>query len=150
MININKEGIFGEECQERRGRHMYEMKDEYLTGIEQIDEEHRVLFQIAEEIYQLCTNEFVPDKYDHISNLVHRLKDYAIMHFEHEESYMESIHYKRMFTQKIQHDNFKRKLDTLDLEIIDDDQEQAIEDLLKFVTDWLVEHIMETDKRIGH
>lgn len=128
---------------------MYEMKDEYLTGIESIDKEHRVLFEIADEIYQLCVNEFVPDKYDHIVNLIQKLKNYTIVHFQHEEEYMESIHYKRMFTQKIQHDNFRRKLDTLDLEMIDDNQEQAIEDLLKFVTDWLVEHIMETDKRIA-
>lgn len=128
---------------------MYEMKDEYLTGIEIIDNEHRVLFEIADEIYELCKNEFVPDKYDHIVNLIEKLKNYAIVHFQHEEEYMESIHYKRMFTQKIQHDNFRRKLETMDLEIVDDNQEEAIEDLLKFVTDWLVEHIMETDKKIA-
>ncbi|NLL77530.1 MAG: hemerythrin family protein [Clostridiales bacterium] len=128
---------------------MYEMKDEYLTGIEQIDNEHRVLFEIAEEIYQLCVNEFVPDKYDHITNLIQRLKDYSAMHFKNEEDYMESIQYKRMFTQKIQHDNFIRKLDNMDLEIVDQNQEQIIKDLLKFVTDWLIEHILETDKRIA-
>lgn len=128
---------------------MYEMKDEYLTGIEQIDNEHRVLFEIAEEIYQLCVNEFVPDKYDHITNLIQRLKDYSLTHFRNEEAYMESIQYKRMFTQKIQHDNFIRKLDTMDLEIVDENQAQAIENLLKFVTDWMIEHILETDKRIG-
>ena len=128
---------------------MYEMKDEYLTGIEQIDNEHRVLFEIAEEIYQLCVNEFVPDKYDHITNLIQRLKDYSAMHFKNEEDYMESIQYKRMFTQKIQHDNFIRKLDNMDLEIVDQNQEQIIKDLLKFVTDWLIAHILETDKRIA-
>ncbi len=128
---------------------MYELKEEYLTGIEEIDNEHRVLFEIAEEIYQLCENDMVPDKYDHIVNLLQRLKQYAIMHFAHEEAYMEGIQYKKLFTQKIQHDNFRRKLDTMDLEIIDDNQDQAIEDLLKFVTDWLVEHIVGTDKQIG-
>ncbi|WP_342756393.1 hemerythrin family protein [Kineothrix sedimenti] len=128
---------------------MYEMKDEYLTGIEQIDNEHKVLFEIAEEIYQLCVNDFVPDKYDHIANLIQRLKDYAAMHFRNEEAYMESIQYKRMFTQKIQHDNFIRKLDTMNLEVVDENQSKTIEDLLKFVTDWMIEHIMETDKRIA-
>ncbi len=128
---------------------MYEMKEEYLIGIEEIDREHKVLFEIADEIYQLCGNEFVPDKYDHIVNLIQRLKQYAIMHFEHEEAYMESIQYKKMFTQKIQHDNFKRKLETMDLEIIDDNQDRAVEELLKFVTDWLVGHILGTDKQIA-
>ena len=128
---------------------MYELKDEYLVGIESIDNEHRVLFEIADEIYQLCINEFVPDKFDNIASLIQRLKDYTKMQFEHEEAYMESIQYKRMFTQKVQHDNFRHKLETMDLEAIDDNQEEAIQDLLKFVTDWLVEHIMETDKRIA-
>lgn len=128
---------------------MYEMKEEYLTGIEEIDREHRVLFEIAQEIYNLCENEFVPDKYDDIVSLIDRLKQYTVMHFEHEEAYMESIHYKKMFTQKVQHENFRNKLESMDLKNIDENQEQAIEDLLKFVTDWLVEHIMGTDKQIG-
>ena len=128
---------------------MYELKDEYLVGIEMIDNEHKVLSEIADEIYQLCVNEFVPDKYDNIAALIQRLKDYTEMHFEHEEAYMESIQYKRMFTQKVQHDNFRRKLESMDLEKVDENQEQAIQDLLKFVTDWLVEHILETDKRIA-
>lgn len=128
---------------------MYEMKDEYLTGIELVDKEHRVLFEIADEIYQLCTNEFVADKYDNIVNLVQRLKDYATMHFEHEEAYMESIQYKRMFTQKIQHENFKHKLETMNLDNVDENQQGAIEDLLEFVTNWLIEHIMENDKKIS-
>ena len=32
---------------------MYEMKDEYLTGIRMIDEEHRRLFEIAESITEI-------------------------------------------------------------------------------------------------
>lgn len=129
---------------------MYELKDEYLVGIEAIDNEHKVLFEIADEIYELCINEFVPDKYDNIAALVQRLKDYAEMHLSNEEAYMESIQYKRMFTQKVQHDNFRRKLSEMDLDVIDENQEEAIKDLLKFVTDWLVEHIMETDKGLSH
>lgn len=128
---------------------MYELKDEYLVGIESIDNEHKVLFEIADEIYQLSVNEFVPDKYDNIADLIQRLKDYTTMHFEHEEAYMESIQYKKMFTQKVQHDHFKRKLEEMDLDSIDENQDEAIQDLLKFVTDWLVEHIIETDKKIA-
>lgn len=32
---------------------MYEMKPEYYTGIAQIDEEHKKLFEIADEAYEL-------------------------------------------------------------------------------------------------
>ena len=72
---------------------MTEMKDEYLTGIEQIDNEHRRLFEIAEELYQLSKEEFMPDKYDNIRRLLDELREYTKTHFEHEEEYMESIGY---------------------------------------------------------
>ena len=36
---------------------MYEMKPEYYTGIAQIDEEHKKLFEIADEAYELYKND---------------------------------------------------------------------------------------------
>lgn len=128
---------------------MYEMKDEYLTGIPSIDKEHRRLFEIAEELYQLCQNELVHDKYDLLISALNELKDYTMLHFEHEETYMESIGYKKLFTQKVQHNAFREKLDSIDLDEIDNNQEAAIEDILAFVTDWLVNHILHVDKQIG-
>lgn len=128
---------------------MYEMKQEYLTGIKQIDEEHVRLFEIAEEAYQLRKNEFIPDKYDNIREILRQLKEYTFIHFENEEKYMESIQYKRRFTQKMQHDAFRRKLDDIDIESIDEGSDEIIDEILQFLTDWLVEHILHTDKLIG-
>ncbi len=128
---------------------MYEMKREYFVGIPSIDEEHSKLFEIAEEIYQLQRNEFIVDKYDNISAILHKLKDYTIMHFNNEEEYMMRIGYKKLFTHKIQHDEFKQKLDELNLDHLDDQSDAMITELLKFLTDWLVHHILEMDKQIG-
>lgn len=128
---------------------MYEMKDEYFTGIASIDEEHKKLFSIAEEAYNLSQNEFIPDKYDNVRDILIQLRDYTRMHFEHEEAYMESISYKRMFTQKVQHDAFCKKLDEIDLANIDENSDKLILEILDFLTDWLVSHIMENDKLIA-
>lgn len=128
---------------------MFEMKDEYLTGIESIDNEHRKLFEIAEETYQLRNNEFIPDKYDHVRILLHQLKDYTIKHFDNEEKYMESINYKRMFTQKIEHQEFRDKIETYDIDGIDENTDYVIDDILNYLTKWLIEHIVENDKRIA-
>lgn len=129
---------------------MYEMKDEYLTGIKSIDDEHRKLFEIADKVYELYHNDFIPDKYDYIFDVFTELKDYAVMHFEHEEAYMESINYKKMFTQKIQHKEFTEKVLQM-FEKLDANHHQdgLIEDTLKFLTDWLIEHILYNDKEIG-
>jgi len=125
------------------------MKEEFKTGIELIDNEHKMLFDIADRIYMLINNEFIIDKYDKIVNLIEELKDYAAFHFKDEEAYMESINYKKMFTQKIDHENFIKKLNEIDLNKLDENQDKYILDLLEFVNQWLVTHILEKDKLIS-
>lgn len=130
---------------------MYEMKPEYFTGIELIDEEHKQLFAYANEAYELLQDEFIPDKYDRIADILQELRDYTKKHFSDEEAYMESINYKRIFTQKVQHQFFIDKLDGIDMDSIDagENQDEAIADILSFLTDWLIHHILEVDTLIG-
>lgn len=128
---------------------MYEFKEEFLTGIEQIDTEHRKLFEIADRLYTLKHEEFIPDKYDNIREILCELRDYTMTHFEHEEAYMMSIGYKKMFTQKSQHDALRELINDWDLDAIDENQDEAIDEILKTVTDWLVNHILNEDKLIG-
>lgn len=130
---------------------MYEMKKEYFTGIELIDEEHAKLFEYADQIYELLNDKFIADKYDSIKDILGKLFHYAEKHFADEEEYMESIQYKRLFTQKIQHKAFIDELNKYNLDEIDgmDDKDKVIENLLTFITDWLVEHILNVDTLIG-
>lgn len=128
---------------------MYEMKEEYKIGIDTIDQQHTKLFELTEKTYQLFKNDFTLDKYDKIIHLIEELKDYTIFHFKTEEEYMESIGYKRMFTQKMEHQAFIKKLNEVDLKKIDRDQDEYIIKLLQFLNDWLVEHIIEKDMLIG-
>lgn len=128
---------------------MYEMKDEYLTGIKMIDEEHKRLFEIADSLYYLQKEQFLVDKYDQIQSILSELKDYTLLHFEHEEKYMESIAYKKMFTQKVQHDALRKQIEEWDIDSIDEKQDETIQEILTIVTDWLVNHILNQDKLIG-
>ena len=128
---------------------MYEMKDEFLTGIHSVDIEHAKLFEIADRAYETLMDEFISDKYDNIVSILSELKEYAASHFQHEEAYMESIHYKRLFTQKIEHAAFTEKLAEYDLNQLDENQRDAIVELLEFLNDWLIHHILENDILIG-
>lgn len=128
---------------------MYEMKPEYYTGIEFIDEEHAKLFSIANKAYDVLTNDFIPDKYDYIVEVINELKDYTQYHFEHEESYMESIGYKRLLSQKVAHDDFVEKLGEYNADTIDENQKESLLELLAFLNNWLVEHILKKDKLIA-
>lgn len=128
---------------------MYEMKPEYYTGIDFIDQEHAKLFEIASEAHELLTNEFIPDKYDYILHLINELKGYYRDHFAHEEEYMESIGYKGILSQKVAHNDFIEKMDAIDIYEVDENQKDTLLDLIDFLALWLVEHIYKKDKLIG-
>ena len=128
---------------------MYDFKEEYVTGIESVDAEHKRLFEIADEAYQLTKEEFLVDKYDQVRHILGELKDYALQHFEHEEAYMKSINYKHMFIQKVQHDQFREKINDMNLEHLDENTDSMLEEILEYLTNWLINHILEHDKQIG-
>ena len=128
---------------------MYKMKEEFKTGIDFIDEQHSKLFDIANEAYLLLKNNFTIDKYDKVMNLIDELKEYTAFHFKSEEDYMDSINYKRRFTQKIEHNSFIKKLDEIDYKSIDQNPDDYILKMLDFLNEWLTGHILHNDKLIG-
>lgn len=123
--------------------------DQYLTGVSLIDKEHRELFRIIGEVYRVMMNEIAFDKYDEIVSLLEELKEYTKFHFQDEEIYMESIHYPDLEAQKRAHDAFVSRLEEMDLEHIDENQQETLEDMMEFLSEWLVNHILNSDKKIG-
>lgn len=124
---------------------MFEMKEKYKTHNSQIDIQHEKLFEIGERAYQLLIDKYNTDKYDKIVDVIEELKSYTVYHFNAEEKYMMSINYKRLFTQKIDHAFFIKKLEEVNLNDIDENQDETIMGILTFLNDWLVNHIIEKD-----
>ena len=54
-----------------------------------------------------------------------------------------------MFTQKMQHRAFIQKLEEYSSWNLDRSQDDVIQDIFKFLTDWLTKYIYESDKLIG-
>ncbi len=128
---------------------MYVFKDEFRTGIEHIDDEHQKLFEIADKAYETLMDDFIPDKYDYIVEILGELTEYATTHFEHEEEYMMSIRYKKLISHKAEHEEFFEKISSYDLTEVDERQKDVILGLLEFLNEWLIHHILESDKLIG-
>jgi len=122
--------------------------EEYSIGMELIDEQHKELFAIVNRIQTLLSDKFITDKYDGIIKIIAELKAYTIYHFKAEEEYMLKIGYKRLFSQKVSHHDFLEKIDSIDFTQIDNDQNKYLNDILYFVCDWLVTHILKEDKLI--
>ncbi len=125
-----------------------EFTEEYLTGIEMIDREHKTLFGIVERADQLIKSFDTSSGYDRITEILDELKDYTKEHFSDEEGYMESIHYEGLSAQKRAHEAFIDKLENINLNEVDDDPEEYLQELLEFLLGWLINHILYTDKKI--
>lgn len=124
-------------------------KDEYATGVDSIDEQHRRLLEIAGDAYDLLKNQMYTDKYDKIIEIIEELKNYTMYHFDSEEQYMESIGYKKILSHKVNHRDFIDKIENIDMGKVDENQDAYILQLLDFVVDWIDKHILQLDKEIG-
>lgn len=125
---------------------MYEWKDEYVLGIEEIDKQHRHLIDIANQVLDIMKDQWRTDKYNQILEVLGELKEYTVYHFKSEEEYMTKIGYKKRFSHAIEHSAFIEKLNAVDLSEIDESQDKYLGELLGFITDWVVNHIMTTDR----
>jgi len=122
--------------------------DEFKTGIELIDVEHMKLFDIISDIHKAIQTELLYDKFDAILDILDELKEYTQVHFADEENYMREIGYEGLAYQEILHQKFIDKLNELDLDDVDDNQEEYLYDFLTFLQNWLVNHILKVDKLI--
>lgn len=125
-----------------------EFTDDYLTGIELVDCEHRELFRIVEDANRLVKSYNEATGYDKILDILDLLKNYTKDHFADEEEYMTSIGYDGLEAQKRAHDAFIQKLENIDLSEIDKSPQESLQQLLEFLLGWLVNHILYTDKKI--
>ncbi|AGY74504.1 bacteriohemerythrin [Clostridium autoethanogenum] len=127
---------------------MFEWKDEYACGIKRIDDEHQKLFEIGQSIYELAVNENHVDYFGDILNLIDDLKEYTVYHFEDEEKIMKMYDYPGYSEQKRVHDKFIEKIESLDLDEMDEDIQKSILNILDFVYNWISSHILGMDLKI--
>ena len=126
---------------------MYEMKPEYYTGIEAIDQEHSRLFDMAQETQDLLGDNLLYDKTEKLNSLISELIDYTKTHFSHEEAFMRSIQYAGIEGHMALHRKFEDNLMQFDPDCLEDveNQNEVVEKLLGFLITWLIDHIQRVD-----
>ena len=142
-VSVNKN-----KADEREDNGLFAFTNKYVIGVEHIDAEHRRLFEIVKEANEVLHNDFMHDKYDQIINILEKLVEYTKVHFADEEAYMESINYDGLEAQKKAHAMFIEKVENINLEEVDENQDEYLGGLLNFLLDWLVNHILKMDKLI--
>lgn len=128
---------------------MIRWSDDFKIGIEVIDEQHKTLFNIAENLHELLMLPHHTDRYDEIITLVNELKEYTKFHFNEEEKIMLTVSYNKLFSHKVMHNDFIEKMDSIDIYKVEENQTKYLLELVDYITIWITEHIMKTDKYLG-
>lgn len=127
---------------------MFQFTQDCLIGIEEIDNEHRRLFEMINQAFALLQEPSATIVA--VRELVAALKEYAVTHFAHEEAYMEQICDPELPRQRREHAAFVAKVNGVNLDLSDEDSaKRTMNDLLEYLSRWLYRHILGSDILIG-
>lgn len=124
-----------------------EWKKNFTVGDELLDEEHRELFEIANEAYI----EVSPlERSSKIKIILTKLYNYMKTHFKHEEEYMETIGYpditehKKLHSQIIEDVNeFVYKINSIEPTLFE-------KELATIIDEYIIEHVLRDDRKFYH
>lgn len=120
-------------------------KKEYSVYVEAIDDQHKQLVEILNELIDGMMNGKTKDILEPILN---KLIEYTVQHFKDEEEYFDKIDY----PQKDEHIEEHRKL-IADVEKFKDEYTAGkigiTIELMRYLKEWLINHISGTDKELG-
>lgn len=124
----------------------FEWNPELETGNADIDDQHRRLFALANELHTACDLYMGCDEQDRIVDAVYTLAEYVVEHFADEEALMVRCGYPEIGPHRALHEYLaSRTLRFTASSINDEDVSPA--DLAALIVDWLTVHILEEDMR---
>ena len=126
---------------------IFEWKSEYDTGVEEIDNQHKVLVSLINELSGLVGENFDRGAAEQVFC---KLKKYTVFHFATEESLMAQYHYveRDLHAHLLQHRQFEEEIASVQ----HDFSQISIEDcnvILSYLTNWLIKHICKVDQRFA-
>ncbi len=125
---------------------MIQWTEEYSVGNDTIDEQHKELVAIMNEVQQMIEEHDF--SYFNIVEIITRLEEYIKMHFEFEEHLMVKSDYPAIAEHASQHNYLRFKIFNTSILEINTPQDFYIE-ILSDLSDWLINHILISDKRLA-
>lgn len=123
-------------------RRFVEWRDEYSVGIEAIDNDHKRLLNLINQL-QTAAHYQTGREFEH--EAFETLVDYTKQHFSREETLMETHGYPGFAAHKAEHVAMIKKVDAM-LDAYKAHPQAAIEEAVQFLKTWLIKHINGTDK----
>jgi hemerythrin len=124
--------------------HQIIWKEEYLTGIEEIDRQH---MDFVKMINRLNIIQEYGDNLEYALRLMAEVGKYADYHFTCEENIMYLTKYPDLEKQEKAHKALLEEYGNLMQSF--ENKEAVLEDVIKYLAGWFAKHSVELDKRIG-
>ena len=122
-----------------------EWKASYSVGIDQIDDHHKTLLELLDKSYCLKLQE---NNKDELTQLLYELIDYSNYHFSAEERLMIKYDYPNIDHHILEHVDFANTMMTYEKMIVEDN-DYIPDDVFDFLKSWSLEHILNTDFKMG-
>lgn len=120
-----------------------EWEDKYSVGVEEIDNQHKHMFRVINELLSAINTNSTKD---HLGGIIESLVKYKIFHFETEEKYFKDFNYDGAEEHIAKHKDFNDKLIALKEKHAEYTIDFAFE-LVDFLEDWLINHLMVVDQK---
>ncbi len=124
-----------------------EWKPEMSVGVPEIDDDHRVLIAVINELAEIQGRE---DRVSELRGCFSHLKSYAEFHFSREEAMMRTAGFPALDGHQAEHRAFEAKMAELQETLEGDDGKAAVsavnEKLLSYLKNWLQHHILVIDQ----
>lgn len=121
--------------------------DRYSTGYSRIDEEHKILVNILNNLHRDVIKCEKGKEHVAFKNTIKDLENYVSFHFSHEERLMNRFNYPRQDIHKIRHNEFIAKISEK-AELYKEDPKLVTSQFLIYLRDWILEHIAIEDKNM--
>ncbi len=133
------------------GHELIVWNDELVTGVVEIDEQHRILVNSINEANTRLSDSHINATI--LEQITQDLLSYALYHFETEEGLMQEYGYLQdkeedAASHQRQHREFSANVVAV-REGIRAGKLISREDLLSFLNGWLINHILNTDKQLA-
>jgi len=122
---------------------LYEWRDSYSVNINKIDQQHKKLFSLINDLHEAMKRGKAKDV---IAATLAGLVDYTKTHFLEEESLLAKANYAQLPQHKAIHDGFVSKIAEFQGKHKSGNIALSIE-TLQFLGDWIKNHILQTDKQ---
>jgi hemerythrin-like metal-binding protein len=119
----------------------FDWDEKLATGIQKIDEQHKELISLVNELHEAMRKGKAKDI---VSHVLEGLKRYTGYHFSTEEKAFEAYLYSGRVEHKKSHSDLIRQLDDL-IEKHSRGELAISVDTLEFLTKWIKNHIMKED-----